>query len=300
MVKNKKNEAALAEVAAKLEKMVCDGNKAIAEGTLSADFAAGFAVLEKEYADLQARMVYDELAKEPNPVIAAIKRYSYTVIKHKEVKDTDSKKIAELSIVEKEKQIDLLKFCTYAKLDTFWQFAASKLNQLLCLRAAKELHFTASEIAKIAKSYYLREKAREIKMGKTPASNNALCKAVQRVIDTLLPPELDKQNIYKCNNHDVAYLLMCYTKKGRSALSIAVAKDSSIRNLIMDICHRIIEGKQYTLEYTMVKEKTKTPMPIAVPVIVPEVMPQVDLMAELNFEFDWNEQFEEPELALAA
>ena len=49
--------------------------------------------------------------------------------------------------------------------------------------------------------------------------------------------------------------LGCYTKKGKKALSLAVAKDGFFRLVITEICLRIIENGRYTVEgYKTVKE----------------------------------------------
>ena len=71
------------------------------------------------------------------------------------------------------------------------------------------------------------------------------------------------KNAYKCNSHDVAYLLMCYTKRGRKQLSVTVAKTSYLCGLIVDVMHRITCNLRYGLEYTMVRqtEATETTQP---------------------------------------
>lgn len=60
------------------------------------------------------------------------------------------------------------------------------------------------------------------------------------------------KNTHRVNNHDVAYLLMCYTKRGKKVLSVAVAKNAYIHRLVLDVMHRIVTGKAYDLEYRMV------------------------------------------------
>jgi len=265
----------MAEVKTALENMVIEGNKAIATGMpITTDFLAEFASLEKDYADLKAKEVYSELMAEELPMIAAIKRYSYTIIRHQEVRDSETKLLSEFKLAEKEKQIDLLKFAKFGDLDTDWQHDVSLFNQSLCLRAAQELGYSKYQINKLAKTYYLQKQAAELANGKTPTSNNKLCQLLQKVIDAILPPA-DEENTYKCNNYDVKYLLMCYTKKGRAALSIAISKDGYLRNLVMDIMHRIIEGKLYSLEY-----KTKKGCDMVVRTVETEVEPSEEFDAD--------------------
>ena len=60
------------------------------------------------------------------------------------------------------------------------------------------------------------------------------------------------KNVFRVNNHDVAYLLMCYTKRGKKTLTVAVAKNAYIHRLVLDVMHRIVTNKSYDLEYRMV------------------------------------------------
>jgi len=210
-------------------------------------------------------------------------------MRHAEVRDKDTRKITEFKLVEKPRQIDLLKFAKQNELATDWQHNGMALNQSLCLRAATELGFSKAEIAAVAKSYYMRKEAQELADGKAPVSNNALCKKLQAFINAILPPEdEEKGNVYKCNNHDVAYLLMTYTRKGRNALSIATSKDGALRMLVMDVMHRIITGKKYTLEYKQFKDESAK-VSAKKPDVKPDDLAAIDtevLNAELDKRFD--------------
>ncbi|MCL2798144.1 MAG: hypothetical protein FWD58_08855 [Firmicutes bacterium] len=244
----KKNDKALSADDSNLVALKDKCNAAIKAGNLPADMLSGFSALEAKYAEAAAKIVFDELLTQDLAFIAAVKKLTFMVKRHQVVTDKESKAITAIEIVEKEKQIDPLKFCKHGSLDTDWQYKVQKFNQLLCFRAATEMGMTAVEIKRIEKSFYLEKVAREIQMGGTPTSNNAVCKALQAVIDGMLSQDADKRT-YKCNNHDVAFLLMCYTKKGKSALSVAVSKHDTIRKLIMEVLHRIICDKRYDLEY---------------------------------------------------
>jgi len=237
-------------------------NTAIADGNLTADMLSLFPVWEKAYADKQENLVYKALSKEDNPRTAAVNRYDFGVKRHKEIRDNDTKRITKIEIADKNKQILLDKFFKVAKLDTAWVHAVSGFNQLMCLWAAQELGYTKAELDKLAKSYFLGKQVKAITSGATPTSNNALCKALQKIIDGILPPENENGvNAYKCNNHDIAYLKLCYIKKGRETLGLAISKDSYLRTLIYNVLHRIVGNKQYNLEYKMIEQKSEKPVP---------------------------------------
>ena len=269
----------LADVKADLDAKVMEGNKAITENQpLTIAYFDGFAILEKEFADLTAEQVYTELMTEEVPMIAAIKRYSFQVVRHQEVRDSKTKEMTEIKLVEKDKQIDLLKFAKFGKLDTSWEYVVAAYNQSLCLRAAQEMGYSPREIKDLACTYHLAKQAKELADGKTPTSNTKMVKMLQGVIDAILPPADEEEgNAFKCNNHDTNFLLMCYTKKGRKALSIAIARDGNLRSLIMDVLHRIVEGKLYSIEY-----KTKKDAIMVRSVIEADVEPsQDDILDEL-------------------
>lgn len=245
---------------AEIEAQIKIANKAIKDGNFNgySSSVAALGELEKKYLDVQASIVYDELLKEKNPIVAAIQRNAFETLKHKEVKDTETHQTIALEIVKKEKQIDLLKFCRYAKLDTSWQYDVQKFNQLLCLRTARELEIPTDRIKEILDTFYIEEQAKKIEMGGTPDSNTQVCKQLQHVIDSIVCVENDKgKNIYKCNNRDVEYLLKCYTKVGKSVLKISIAKHDFLRRLITNVCYRIITGGMYDLEFKIIKNAAK-------------------------------------------
>lgn len=210
--------------------------------------------LESDYAEMKALEVFNELKEKENPVREAIATHSYYVVSHRVLREDGVIKGFEI-IEDKVRQIDLVKFCKHCKLDTMWQYSVERFNQLLALRAANELKMNRAQIKKICDSFYMNKLAREIEMGGTPDSNTAICKQLQQVLDAIIFEDNGKgKNVFRVNNHDVAYLLMCYTKRGKKVLSVAVAKHSYMHRLIMDVAHRIVTGKAYDLEYRMIAD----------------------------------------------
>lgn len=209
--------------------------------------------LEKSYIDLRMTKVFEELCTKDKPIIEALKMHSFKVPSHK-VKSNDKGIIESIETFEKDRQLDLLKFCAHAKLSTSWQYDASKFNKLLCLRAAVELGYDKDDIKKLSEKYSLQSKAKEIEMGKTPTSNTQICKLLQKVIDQIVfvPKIVDgepiEENVYRCNNHDVQYLLALYTKKGKEKLSVAVSKDDFLRRIIATVLHRVVTNGRYSVE----------------------------------------------------
>lgn len=218
--------------------------------------------LEKEYLVEQQSAVFAALASEENPMLAAIKKLTFTIIKHNDKTDKD-RDLTTRELITKDRQIDLLRFDEYCSKankaeiahDPLWQYKVQCFNQLMCLRSARELKIDPKAISD---SYYIAEKAKEIDMGKTPDSNSSILKALQSCIDAIIFVDDGKgKNTYKASSHDVAYLLMTYTRKGKTALSVATANHSTMRNFVSVICHRVVTGESYTIEYKEDKKAAK-------------------------------------------
>lgn len=250
VVRQQENNPILVGFSSKIE----DAIKAIDDCIVKDDIGGAYAAekllssCEKEYAEQKAACIYADLGKSKTPILDAIKLFKFTVPSHRVIK-TDDGVISEIEVGEKERYVDLYKMCSRNKLSLEWSHYVSRLNQLLCLRAAKELKYTDSERKQLAKTYYLSDVVKKIELGETPDSNNQICKLLQIVIDKLL--YLDDgsgKNVYKCNNHDVAFLLALYTKKGKSALSVCVSKDKELRSIIASVLRRIVSGEKYSLE----------------------------------------------------
>lgn len=243
-----------------IAKKIGEYNEALKENDLSKATKIEQELKEAEtaYADAKRVEVFDKLAQSENPVKAAITMHSYLVVSHKVKRENGV--VTGFEIVEdKVCQIDLVKFCEFCKMPTSWKYAVERFNQLLALRTANELKMTKAQIKKICDSFYMSSLARQVEMGGTPDSNTAICKQLQQVFDAILFEDNGKgKNVYRVNNHDVAYLLMCYTKRGKKVLSVAVAKNAYMHRLVLDVMHRVVTGKSYDLEYRMISAEKAT------------------------------------------
>lgn len=262
-MKDERKEKVLSELREGIEEQIKLFNESLRNGDFSAMAKAETELKELEtgYADLKQTEVFDEVGETDSPIKAAIVRYWYPTLSHKNIREDG--KLVRLELVDdKLRQIDLVKLAKYCNIKADWQYKIEKFNQLLCLRAARELKLTKKDIEGICNSFYMNKLSREVEMGGTPDSNTQICKQLQIIIDEMVFEDDGKgKNKYKVNNHDVAYLLMCYTKKNnKKALSISTAKHSVVHRLVMDIAHRIILGKVYSLDYKVAKDtETVTP-----------------------------------------
>ena len=258
-------EKTLKQIMTEIEQGVAAYNDAVKKNDMKAANVAEqmLKASEAEYLEHKQHEVFCALKAQEKPMLAAVRQYSFPVVKHRAVKEGGV--VLGIELIERERQIDLVKLSKFCELDTTWALKVELFGQLLCMRSAKELNMSAAEVRQIANTYYMSELARKEKLGETPMSNTQVVKALQAVIDSFLfEAGGNGANIYKVNNYDANYLLMCYTKRGKGMLSVQVAKAGFVHSLILDVCHRIVTGKVYNLEFKQMKEKAE-PMKAAEP-----------------------------------
>jgi hypothetical protein len=182
-------------------------------------------------------------------MLEAVRAYSFTVVRHTIERDKKTKEALGIKLIEKEKQINLLKFAKYNDLDTSFEHRISELNQLMAMRTAGDLGITIKDVSM---SLYMTKEAKRLEGGYI--SNNRLAQKLQEVIDSILIG-------YKAISRDVKYLEHCYTRRGRN-LSVTLANNSFLIGVIGDIVHRLVTDKIYSLNYKEIKAK---PQPKAEP-----------------------------------
>lgn len=250
------NKAQLLEAAEeKLSALCAEYNSALEADKPMADLNAiedQVKVLETEYAATMRTKVFDDLGKTENPIKTAIMSPIYTVLKHRI--ETAEKVVVGMTIESKEERVDLYRMCQYLKLPSTWYRKVERLNQLMCLRTAHELGLSDEAIKTICGSFYMSELARKEDLGETPTSNTQMVKALQKVFDDILFEDNGKGgNIYRVNNHDVAFILKTYTSRGKAALSVRVSKSTNLLKNLMAMMHRVVLDKEYDVEYRVSK-----------------------------------------------
>ena len=267
----------LADVQSELEAKIKAGNKIIAtKADLTHSFLASFSELEKEYATLMANKVYAELKQNPLPMVAACKLFSYPVLKKVEVKENGE--ITTLVLEQKERQIDLLKFCEHGtekqKLDTMWRHEATGMCQFMSMVTAADIGYSDLELAVVNKSYYMQKEARALLAmnmstanDKIKVSKKSLVQRLQRVVDAILPPtDETKVNQYKVINCHVNFVTKSFTKLSRKPGVISVAKDGFFRGVLLHILHCLTTGKRMGIDgYRLAKDAQYYIPPTVIP-----------------------------------
>lgn len=240
--------AELGEKTAKLDDLVKEWNAAMQAEDFKAlkDAETAMAVQEKECQKDAMNLAFFDLAQTADPMLEAVKQLTYTTFRVKEVQgDSDPFPVRVVETVQK--PIDLTKLHKYvdggigARKD--WMDLAQKVNFLLTAKVAQDIGVSAARMKEINDSYAMSNIAQAIDMGRTPTSNTNILKTVQSVVDGMLGEG------HKAVSHDVRYLLYTYGKKGKGALKVACAKHNAFIALMAEVCHRIVTGGTYDVDF---------------------------------------------------
>lgn len=243
------NVAKLAQLKSEVGEIVKTYNDAIQNGRFEESTKADTAMTEKinEYTATVRDMCFEDCKATDDPMLAAVRTLSYVTIGVKDEKKGDDK-VPVRTVVDKERAIDLLKldkYCGGIGHDKEWMHVAQKMNFLLTCQKARDLGLDPQ---KVNDSYAMSEIARQFEMGKNPTSKTNMLRTLQMVVTAMLGEG------YKATSHDVNFLLSVYSKKNRKALVVSCANHRNFRGYIAEVCHRIVTGKEYELEYKTKRE----------------------------------------------
>ncbi|MDO5546911.1 MAG: hypothetical protein Q4F79_00285 [Eubacteriales bacterium] len=196
-----------------------------------------------EYTSIVRDMCFEDCAASDDPMMAAVTALSFMTIGVKDTKKGDEK-LPVREVIEKERQIDLLKLHKFVDggigHNKEWVYMIEKFNLLMTCQKAKDLGVDPTAIND---SYAMSEIAKGYDLGKNPASKTNLLKTLTAIVQAMVGDE------YKPVSHDVNFLLSVYSRKSRKALTVTCANHKYMRGYIMEICHRIVTGKTYEVDY---------------------------------------------------
>lgn len=240
----------LQELRAAVEEKVKAYNEAFQEKKFVESVAidAEIASTINEYTSIVREMCFEDCRNSDNPMLSAVRMLSFMTIGVKDELEGETK-IPVRSVIEKERQIDLLKlhkYCGGIGADKNWVFMVERFNMLMTAQKAVDLGIDPKAIND---SYAISEIAKAIDLGKNPTSKTNMLKTLRDVVSAMLGEEFAK----KANSHDVNFLLSIYSRKNRKALTVTCANHKYMRNYMAEICHRIVTDGTYGIEYKKLK-----------------------------------------------
>ena len=239
----------LAELRATAEELVSAYNEAMQNSKFDEAVKTDGLIAEKvnEYTATAQGLCFEDCKLSDDPMLAAVRTLSFNTIGVKDEKKGEDK-VPVRSIVDKERQIDLMKldkYCGGIGADKDWSHVAMKMNFLLTAQKCIDLGINPQVVSD---NYAMSEIARSVKMGNSPTSKTNLLRTLQSVVTAMLGDG------YKATSHDVAFLMSVYSRKGRKALTVVCATHRYFRNYIAEICHRIVTAKAYEAEFKVKSE----------------------------------------------
>lgn len=247
--KKAEKSAKLPEIKAVLDAKVKDYNEAMLDHRFDDASKLDSEIAEKisEYGELTRDICLMECAETDDPMLEAVKRLEYETLAVKDSKE-DGSDFKVRTIVDRVKPIDPV------KLDEFvsggighnknWKLMIEQFNLRMTLKVAEDIGVDPKGIND---SYYMSKLARDVDLGKTPCSKTNLLKTLQLIVSAMIGDD------YKAITHDVNYIMAVYSKKGRKALTVTASNHKQMRQIIMEICHRIVTGGRYDIDYKKIK-----------------------------------------------
>lgn len=202
-----------------------------------------------EYTALIREETFKALSETEDPMLEAVKQLRFETIATKDNKKGEDK-IPVREIVNREKAINLSKldrYCGGIGKESDWYHKIQKLNKLLTAQKAKDLGVCAEKLKDIDDSYMMSDIAKKISFGQNPTSKTNLLKSLNAIISAMIGEE------YKATSHDVNFLMSIYAKKSRKALTVSTANHNKLTEYMAEICHKIVLGMAYDVEYKAVK-----------------------------------------------
>lgn len=242
--------AKMAEIRESAEQNAQAYNELMLEGKYDAEIDGKIADLVGEYTSIARAIAFQDCKDTEHPMRAACINPSFDTIRAKQVPIEEGSKIKKLVIEDDSKRIDLKrlwKFCD-KKLgdDPSWIYAAEQFNFRLTLRACQRHGIKAKEVND---SYAMAKLAKEFDLGKNPVSNTNILKTLTQVVQMMIGEE------FKPNSHDVNRLVDVYCKAdNRNLLKAKAANHNQMRGYLQAICHRILTGEAYELDYKKAKK----------------------------------------------
>lgn len=240
-----------AELREQAEAMVKDFNDHMQNGNYeeAAKLNEGIEQTVNEYTSIARSECFDALKACENPMIEAVKQLTFPTIRVKDTKQGDEK-IPVRVVEDIERPIDLLKLHKHVGgdgigADKNWAYMIEKFNMLMTAQKCQDLGIDAKSVND---SYAMSEISKQIEMGKTPTSKTNILKTLNMVVQAMIGEE------YKAVSHDVNFLMSVYSRKNRKALTVTCANHKYMRQYMAEICHRIVLGKKYEVEYRQIRK----------------------------------------------
>ncbi len=207
-----------------------------------AEAATAYAQVEgliDQYATAAQNECFAELKQNEDIMLAACKQLTYPILRLK--KTVDETGVITVSIEDADRYIDILKLhkttINGIGANKAWAAHIEKLGLLMTADVSKNVN---GKDAEVLKTYKISKAGNAVEM---TLSNRQRTKCITDVIHCMIGDS------YNATSHDAGFLREAFSRKGREFGTIICANPKSLRQYMMEICHRAITNKEYTVEY---------------------------------------------------
>lgn len=205
-----------------------------------------------------------QIAAAEDPMLEAVKILEYTRVSVQEKsQDVGGGNLHFLAYKTTLKRLDLTKCATYCKQNEVafgkspdWFYTIEKLCCVLTLAHAKELGVPTDQIAKIDGSFLMSKVARDVQLAaEDPTNPNPLSKSqIAKNLALILGQMVG--DAYHTDTRDAAFLKMCFAGQGKASLSAKTANSKRLADIILQVAHRSVFDKGYTIQAATKKERS--------------------------------------------
>ena len=198
--------------------------------------------LVKEYNDLSEAETLIKLTKLEKPLVAAAIQLKYETIGYRDVApDKSEPEHTERQIGFSMKYIDTEKL--HKKTAEGVGEDKNWINFLLTARKAYKLGIDPAEINAC---YSMKQEAKKLEGLHTneKASDDVVLEDINTVVKQMIGQQ------HTADSRDLEWLASVYSKKSsKKQLTVTCSNHANMRNHMLDICHRILTGEEYGVDY---------------------------------------------------
>lgn len=260
-----------------LETLIAEYNDALNAETVDKNSAERIASrmdeVSKEAKKIQRDLTVALLLKDADPIVAAAKQLTFTAPAARLVKDKGVVIRAEyedrvyrlkpdaltqeiVKIAPTESRFPKSGVYTHGRA---WIYRAEKLGFLMALQTLEELGASEEAITALKTTYRMTKEATLDDLKLSGTSQTQFVKALQGVVDLMMfIPDEKGENSVKVYGRDAKFFRECFARHGKGVGSLAVLQGKKVCDYIFEICHMILTGKSYSVEFKVSKESTPT------------------------------------------
>ena len=250
-----KNPVSFETLYAEVETKVTELNIASAQDNLREADVSSAKELVKGLNKVYRADQFVELKKQEKPLETAIRQLDYKQYKLTQTKDKDTD-ISTFTLDEVTRRINLLdfiSFCAPATIvaDPIGVTKLANFAMLLSARKLLDLGGKQEELNALLSTYRMVKGAKrnEVKdRDKILTSNKTMESELQALVDAFIPG-------LKVVKEDVMFMVDVFTSQGKENLSVRLGDPRKMADIIIQVMHKLLTGKQYSVEYKAAKTK---------------------------------------------